>query len=62
MSNIEFYNHKDVMRILNVKQAYAYRLIQRLNAELEEQGYIVKKGRILKSYFDERMGSNHQVG
>ncbi|WP_017474051.1 hypothetical protein [Bacillus licheniformis] len=50
----EFYTVDDVQRILGVKRAKAYKIIRSLNAEMEDEGYKVIKGRVNKSKFDDR--------
>ena len=45
----------DVARELGVSKSYAYKLIQRLNAELRKQGYITISGRVSRSYFEEKL-------
>lgn len=40
MSENSFMRADDVARELDVSKSYAYKLIQRLNAELRKQGYI----------------------
>ncbi len=50
-----FYNAQDVANILQVSTSFAYRLIKRLNTELEEQGKITVRGKISKRYFDEKV-------
>ena len=47
----QFYTVKDVMRILQVKQTKAYKIIRELNEELEQRGYIVVPGKVSKRYF-----------
>ena len=42
----QFYTVKDVMRILQVKEAKAYKIIRKLNEELEQRGYIVVCGKV----------------
>lgn len=54
----QFYTVKDVMRILQVKEAKAYKIIRELNEELEQRGYIVVSGKVLKRYFDEKVYIN----
>ena len=44
----QFYTVKDVMRILQVKEAKAYKIIRKLNEELEQRGYIVVSGKVSK--------------
>lgn len=50
----QFYTVHDVMDILQVKEAKAYKIIRKLNCELEEKGFIVVAGKISKKYFDEK--------
>lgn len=54
----QFYTVKDVMRILQVKEAKAYKIIRNLNEELEQRGYIVVAGKVSKKYFDEKVYIN----
>lgn len=49
-----FVTAKDVMEILGVSKAKAYRIVQQLNAELKEKGYMVIQGRVSRKYFNER--------
>ena len=44
----------DVVEILNISRSSAYRLIRRLNAELEKSGKITVAGRISARYFFEK--------
>ena len=46
------------MRILQVKEAKAYKIIRKLNEELEQRGYIVVSGKVSKRYFDEKVYIN----
>lgn len=45
----------DVAKELGVSKSYAYKLIQRLNAELREKGYLTISGRINRTYFMEKL-------
>ncbi len=45
----------DVAKELGVSRSYAYKLIQRLNAELREKGYLTISGRINRTYFTEKL-------
>lgn len=49
-----FYTVKDVMNILGVKEAKAYREIRKLNEELAADGYITVAGKIPVKKFNER--------
>jgi hypothetical protein len=48
----------EVAEILNIKPGTAYKVIQKLNKELEKQGFITISGRISKDYLEERYGVN----
>lgn len=50
----QFYTVNDIMEILQVKEAKAYKIIRKLNSELEEKGFIVVAGKVSKKYFDEK--------
>ena len=54
MENNPFMKVDDVARELGVSKSYAYKIVQRLNAELKEQGYLTISGRINRDYFYER--------
>ncbi|WP_305117536.1 hypothetical protein, partial [Acutalibacter muris] len=45
----------DVARELDVSKSYAYKIVQRLNAELREQGYLTISGRVNRKYFMEKL-------
>lgn len=42
----QFMRAEEVARELEVSKSYAYKLIQQLNAELREKGYITIAGRV----------------
>lgn len=43
----------DVMKVLDVSESYAYKLIRKLNKELEKKGCFVIAGRIDRQFFYE---------
>ena len=45
----------DVAKELGVSKSYAYKTVQRLNAELREQGYLTISGRVNRKYFMEKL-------
>lgn len=47
-------NVNDVMEILGVSKSQGYKIIKRLNNELERDGYITVRGRISKAFFEKR--------
>lgn len=55
MTNKRFITAKDVVEELGVSTSYAYKLIQKLNAEREADGFVIIKGRVSRQYFDERI-------
>ena len=52
--NNSFMRVEEVAKELGVSQSYAYKIVQKLNAELKEQGFLTISGRVNKQYFLER--------
>ena len=50
-----FMREEEVARELGVSKSYAYKLVRKLNAELNEMGYLTVAGRISKKYFLEKV-------
>lgn len=50
----KFLTAKDVAEIVKISETSAWRLIKKLNAELEKKGMLVIKGKISKRYFEEK--------
>ena len=48
------YGAEEVARQLGVSRAYAYKVIRRLNAELEAEGRITIPGKVAAAYFEGR--------
>ena len=62
MASKLFISAKEVAKELEVSDSYAYRLIRQLNAELEQKGFVVVKGKISRKYFEERVyGMNERI-
>ena len=57
-----FLRVEEVAQELDVSVSYAYRIIQRLNAEMREKGYLTISGRINRKYFMERFQYDGQKG
>lgn len=55
MASKLFISAKEVARELEVSDSSAYRLVRKLNDELETQGFVVVKGKISRKYFEERV-------
>lgn len=51
----KFLKAVDVAQILQVSESTAYRIIKKLNGELQEQGKIIVAGKISKKYFEEKV-------
>lgn len=52
--NKKFLGAEDIATILEVSKGHAYKIIKRLNTELEAKGYITVAGKISRRYFEER--------
>ncbi len=48
----------EVGEIMDCSESHAYRIIQQLNKELADRGYIIRPGRIPRRYLFERTGLN----
>ena len=48
----------DVLQELGVSRAKAYEVIRKLNAELDEQGYLVVTGKIPRAYWNKKFFGN----
>jgi transcriptional antiterminator len=55
MEEQRFLGAKEVQEILKVSETSAYRIIKKLNDELESKGYLVIAGKISKKYFEEKV-------
>ncbi|MCL2438131.1 MAG: hypothetical protein FWC99_03440 [Coriobacteriia bacterium] len=55
MAGKTFLRAGEVASELGVSPAYAYKLIRRLNAELEQRGFITINGRVSRQYFTEKL-------
>ena len=54
MENRSFMKVEEVAQELEISKSYAYKVVQKLNAELESKGYLTISGRVNKQYFMER--------
>ena len=45
---------EDVAKELDCSKSYAYKIVQKLNTELKEKGFMTISGRVNKQYFMER--------
>lgn len=51
---------KEVAEYLGVSESMAYRIIQRLNAELKSRGFITISGRVSRAYFEQKVYSGSE--
>ena len=55
MNNTTFITAQEIASETGISKSGAYRLIQRLNDELDKKGYITFKGRVNRFYFNQRV-------
>lgn len=49
--NTLFMTADEVAKEMNVSKAYAYKVIQKLNKEMQSMGYITVSGKVNRKYF-----------
>ena len=54
MESTSFMRVDEVAQELGISKSYAYKIVQKLNAELKEKGFRTISGRVNKQYFMER--------
>lgn len=54
MSSI-FIKADEVAKQLGVSKPYAYKLVQKLNVELKNKGYLTISGRVSRQYYHEKI-------
>ena len=54
MESTSFMRVNEVAQELGISKSYAYKIVQKLNAELKEKGFMTISGRVNKQYFIER--------
>ena len=60
-SNDLFMTANDISNITGMSEAYAYKIIKKLNQELENKGFMTIRGRVSKDYFQERIYGAKEV-
>ena len=55
MENINFMRVDEVAQELGISKSYAYKIVQKLNEELKNKGFLTISGRVNKQYFMERI-------
>lgn len=61
MSNT-FMRVDEVAAEMGISKSYAYKIVQRLNAELKGMGYLTVAGRVNKQYFMEKVRYTKKKG
>lgn len=54
-SDKKFLNASDVSEYMSVSIPMAYKIIRRLNDELNAQGYLTVSGKISRQYFEQKV-------
>ena len=54
MESTSFMRVDEVAQELGISKSYAYKIVQKLTAELKEKGFMTISGRVNKQYFIER--------
>ena len=53
MEEKKFIRVEEVARVLDISESHAYKIMRKLNSELEAKGYITIAGRVNRQYFKE---------
>ena len=54
MASNTFLKVDEVAEILGISKSYAYKIVQKLNADLKAKGFLTISGRVNKQYFLEK--------
>ena len=54
MAEQSFMRVEEVAQELGVSKSYAYKIVQKLNQDLKEKGYLTISGRVNRKYFQEK--------
>ena len=54
LESTSFMRVDEVAQELGISKSYAYKIVQKLNAELSSKGFLTISGRVNKQYFMER--------
>ena len=55
MKNALFIKAEEIAEELGVSKPYAYKLVRKLNGELEKRGFITVSGRVSREYYREKI-------
>lgn len=56
-----YYSAKDIATMLGASASKAYEIIRQLNLELEDEGYLVLRGKVPVAYFNKRWYGMEQI-
>lgn len=62
MAEQSFMRVDEVAAELGISKSYAYKIVQKLNSELKEKGFLTISGRINRRYFMEKLCYNGTEG
>lgn len=51
----KFIRAEEVAEVMEISVPYAYKIIRKLNKELDDKGFITITGRVNRDYFNERI-------
>lgn len=55
MNGKEIHQSGRSCKVLEISESHAYKLMSKLNRELEAKGYLTVAGRVNRQYFNERL-------
>ena len=50
----KFIRAEEVAEVMEISVPYAYKIIKKLNVELEKEGYLIIAGKVPRGYFEKR--------
>ena len=56
-----FMTADEVAKEMNISKAYAYKIIQKLNREMQEMGYITVSGKVNRRFFMKKVNYNEEA-
>ena len=54
MDKTLFISASEVAKVLGISRAQSYKIIQKLNKQLEKEGFMTLTGKVSRRYFEER--------
>jgi len=61
MANNIFIKADEIAAEMGVSKPYAYKLVKKLNGELEDKGFITIPGRVSRQYYREKVYNGVQI-